>query len=201
MLRRLNTNLVVMLVSDLRHYFDVPDDSPASLRKLADQQFAIVRAATACPVGSAATTAVGCTRRPERRPCAGFVMVFRHTNGEISWNCDGCGDDGVIHGWEGSPADLSGLDGSYATGDVVALSISRDVYDALRDVLVLEDAAELLIASAEGMADGVLLTGRTGAFEELIDYVVSEANAETNRRRQGQLDEACAAFEAAMDWP
>ena len=62
----------------------------------------------------------------------------------------------------------------------------------------LDDACDLLVARAEGVAAGVVLKGRTGAFEELMEYVASEANAETDRRRVRLLDEACSALEAAL---
>lgn len=35
-------------------------------------------------------------------------------------SCDVCGDEGAISGWEGSPADVSGLDDSYAEGDTIS---------------------------------------------------------------------------------
>ena len=125
-------------------------------------------------------------------------MVFRRPNGEIAWSCDACGDEGVIHGWEGSPADVSGLDDLYAEGDAVTLVIARELFDVIRGVLLLDDACELLVARAEGSAAGVVLTGRTGAFEELVEYIASEANAETDRRRVRLLDEACNALEVAL---
>lgn len=187
-----------VLVSDLRHFLDMPDDAPAPAKRLGSQLGAIVRAASARPIGSGGRSAVGCMRRPGRRPCEGFMMVFRRMNGEVAWSCDSCGDEGVIHGWEGSPADVSGLDDSYAEGDTVALLIPKDLSDLIRGVLLLDDACELLVARAEGRSDGVVLIGRTGAFEELIEHVASEANAETNRRRMRQLDEACSALEAAL---
>ncbi len=126
------------------------------------------------------------------------MMVFRRASSEIAWSCDACGDEGVIHGWDGSPADMSGLDHSYAQGDVVTLVIVRELFDVIRGVLLLDDASELLVARAEGSAAGVVLNGRTGAFEELMEYVASEANAETDRRRVRLLDEACSALEAAL---
>lgn len=125
-------------------------------------------------------------------------MVFRRTNGEIAWSCDTCGDEGVITGWEGSPTDLSGIDDSYADGDRLALLIVRELYEVIRGVLLLDDACELLVARAEGSAAGVVLAGPTDAFEELVEYLASEANAETNRRRVRLLDEACTALEAAL---
>ena len=92
----------------------MPEDAPGLAKRLAVQLGAIVRTGSARPVGSSATSAVGCTRRPDRRPCVGLVMVFRHANEEI-WACDGCGDEGVIAGWEGSPTDVTGLDDSWSS--------------------------------------------------------------------------------------
>ncbi len=125
-------------------------------------------------------------------------MVFRRTNDDIAWSCDVCGDEGVIIGWEGSPTDLSCLDDSYADGDALVLLVARELFEVIRGVSLLDAACELLVARAEGTAVGVVLTGRSGAFEELVEYVASEANAETDRRRVRLLDEACTAIEAAL---
>lgn len=125
-------------------------------------------------------------------------MMFHRTNGEISWSCDSCGDEGVITGWEQSPTDGSGLDDSYVEGDVVAVLVDRDLADVLRGVPLLDAACELVIARAEGRSDGVLLTGRAGAFEELLEYVAAESNAEPGRRRQRQLDRAFEALESVL---
>ena len=107
-------------------------------------------------------------------------------------------DEGVIYGWEGSPVDVSGLDDGYVEGDTVSVVVTRGLFNAIRDVSLLDAASELLIASAEGHATGVILTGRADAFEELIEYAATEANTETDRRRARQLDAACAALEAAL---
>ena len=188
----------VVFVSDLRHFLDIPDEAPAPAKRLAVLLAGIVRAASVHPVGSGGTSAVGCTRRPGRRPCDGFVMVFRRTTGEIAWSCDVCGDEGVITGWEGSPFDLSGFDDSYVDGDLTAVVMARDVFDVVRGVLLLDAACELLVARAGGSAAGVLLAGPAGSFEELLEYVASESNAETDRRRVRLLDEACSLLEAAL---
>lgn len=44
--------VVSVLVADLRHFLDMPDDAPGPARRLAVQLGAIVRAATARPVGT-----------------------------------------------------------------------------------------------------------------------------------------------------
>jgi hypothetical protein len=185
-----------VLVSDVRHFVDLPEDAPGPLRRLASQFDAIVRAASARPVDAGATSAVGCVKRPGRRPCSGFIMVFRRSTGEIAWSCDVCGDEGVITGWEGSPADVSGADDSYAGGATIAVEVSRSLFDLLRGVLVMDAAADLLIARAQGTSDGVLLAGPADAFDELIEYVAAEANAESDRHRARRLDEACAVLES-----
>ena len=125
-------------------------------------------------------------------------MVFRRSNGEIAWSCDAYGDEGVIHGWEGSPADVSGLDDSDAEGDKIALLIVPDLFDVLRGVLLLDAACELLVARAEGSAEGVVLSGRTGAFEQLVEFVASEVNAKTEGRHVRLLDMGRIALEAAL---
>lgn len=103
------------------------DEAPGPAKRLAVQLGAIVRAGSARPVGSGATSGVGCTRRPGRGPCDGFVMVFRHANGAIAWACDVCGDKGLITGWEGSPSDLTELDDSYVDGDPIEVVMAREL--------------------------------------------------------------------------
>lgn len=187
-----------VFVADLRHYLDLPEDAPAALRRQAAHLVSIVRAASARGVGAGATSAVGCIRRPGRRPCDGYVMVFRRSSGEIAWACDTCGDEGVISGWQGSPADVSSLDDSYAEGDFVVLEVSRPAAAVLWSVLLLDAASELIVARAEGRPAGVLLAGRMGGFEELVESVAAEANAETDGRRRRQLDLVCECLEAAI---
>ena len=187
-----------VLVCDLRHFSDLADDAPGPARRLGVQLAAIVRSASAHRVGSGVTTAVGCTKRPGRRPCEGFVMVFRHPNGEIAWGCDVCGDEGVITGWQGSPTGVSGLDDGDVDGDEITAVVSREVFDAVRGVLLLDAACELVVARAQGTSAGVLLAGRVGAFEELVGYVAAESNVEFDRRRVRLLDEACTVLEATL---
>ena len=126
-------------------------------------------------------------------------MVFRRLNGEIAWSCDACGDEGVITGWEGSPADLSGLDDSDVEGVGVTLLIERELFEVVRGVSPFDDGQRTAGRPRRRQhAAGVILTGRTGAFEELGEYVAAEANAEVDRRRMRLLDEACTALDAAL---
>ena len=190
--------VAIVFVSDLRHYLDLSDDVPMPAQRMAAQLGRIVRGASAHPVGTDGVSAVGCTRRPNRRPCDGFMMVSRRRNGEIAWGCSACGDEGLISGWENSPFDLSDLDDSYAAGEPVVLLVARDLFKVLSEVVLWDAASELLIAGAEGCGDGVLLSGRADAFVELFESVVAESNAETNRRRQRLLDQVCEVLEVAL---
>ena len=62
-----------MLVTDLGHFLDLPDNVPGPARRLAEQLSLIVRAATAVDPGFEWVSALPCRRRPGRRACPGHV--------------------------------------------------------------------------------------------------------------------------------
>src|SRR5580704_2954192 len=96
-----------MFVSDLRHFLDITDEAPGPARRMAEHLGFVVRAATAGETGAPWVSALICRRRPGKRPCGGHIAVFRaDLPAPIEWRCTGCGDEGVISGWEGSPFDL-----------------------------------------------------------------------------------------------
>jgi hypothetical protein len=73
-----------------------PEPATPRLRHLAH----IVVAARAEQAGVTVTTSVPCRRRPEHRPCAGFLRVRRQDlPDEIQWSCPVCGDGGVARRW------------------------------------------------------------------------------------------------------
>ena len=55
----------------------------------------------------------------------------------------------MITGWEGSPADVSGLDDNDVGGVEVSLLMARELFEVVLGVLLLDDASELLVARAE----------------------------------------------------
>ena len=57
-----------MLVTDLHHFLDLPEDAPGPARRLAQHLGNIVRAATAGGAGAPWMTALPCRRRPAHRP-------------------------------------------------------------------------------------------------------------------------------------
>jgi hypothetical protein len=97
-----------MLVSDLNHFLDLSDATPAPARRLAQHLGNIVRAATAGgDAGDPWMSALPCRRRPAHRPCAGRITIVRHQPpAPIQWRCSVCADEGVISNWEDSPYDL-----------------------------------------------------------------------------------------------
>lgn len=181
------------------HFLDLDDDAPAATARLAAHLGRIVRSASVRPAVTGGATAVRCTRRPQRRRCPGYVMVFRRSDGSIAWSCDSCGDEGVITGWQATPFDLSNLDDSDAEGDVIVVEVSADLVDELAEVLILDPWAELLVARAQPRGSGVVLAGLSEAFDQLVDAVASEANATDDRRRQRRLDAVYDALVASLD--
>jgi hypothetical protein len=91
------------------HYLDAEGrlaDMTAPARNLVNHLGAIVSALTSQPPGELRQTSVRCRRRPGRRPCAGRIWAMIEVgSGQISWECPACGDNGVLHQWEGTPWD------------------------------------------------------------------------------------------------
>lgn len=122
-----------MLVADLRHFLDLPDDVPTAAVRLADQLRGIVRAATAGDAGAHWVTALPCQRRPGRRRCPGRIRVRRtDAPAPITWECTACGDSGSIGGWPGTSDDLSGQRLS-ADGPARDIRVSEHLAASLRE--------------------------------------------------------------------
>ncbi|MGB7980791.1 MAG: hypothetical protein WCF36_08370 [Candidatus Nanopelagicales bacterium] len=184
-----------MLVADLHHFLDLPDDVPGPFRRLAEQLGNIVWAATA---GAAWETALPCARRPARRACPGRVIVLRAPQAPIRWQCSACGDEGVISNREDCPYDLRrrGLTVAPAASEIV---IPNQVAAALRDLQLLDPDCERTVFRIRAHGDHIVLTATAVDLDELIGGVAAEANHETNRRRQQRLDTAFNALTSAAD--
>ncbi|MDM3927480.1 hypothetical protein [Mycobacterium intracellulare] len=86
-----------MLVSDLHHFLDLPDDVPGPARRLAQHLGSIVRAATVGGAGDPWMSALPCRQRPARRPRPERnTIVRREPPAPIQWRCSVCADEGVI---------------------------------------------------------------------------------------------------------
>lgn len=190
--------LLPMLVSDLTHFLDMPEEAPGPARRLGRHFADIVRAATAANcVREQWTSALPCRRRPGHRPCPGRIAVAAGLPPTpIRWCCTACGDEGVITSWEGSPYDLRPKQLAAVEGAAREIVVSDEVAAALRDLLFLDPAAERRVFAMTAHRRGAALRASTADLEELGEAVAAEANHEPNRRRQRQLD---AAFDAVED--
>lgn len=193
-------NFAPVLVADLRHFMDVPDDVPGPDRKLGEQLARIVRAGTAGDPGRPWISALSCTRRPQRRPCPGHIELFRgEVPANIAWRCTSCGDEGSIHGWEHTWADLRTAPAHHLE-PATRVHLDDGTVAALRDVLFLDTAIERLAYRAEITDDGqAVLAGSPEDFDELLDSVAAQANHEDNQRHQKRFDDAFAALQQALD--
>ena len=179
-----------MLVTDLHHFLDLPQDTPGPARQLAEHLSNIVRAATAGDAGTAWQSALPCRRRPANRRCPGRMIVLLTDPGApIRWQCSACTDEGVISNWEDSPFDLRRRRLTLA-GAVHQIVIPNEVAAALRELRLLDTDGERLVFGIRAGNNHAILTATDEGLDELIGSVAAEANHEPNRRRQKQLDAA-----------
>jgi hypothetical protein len=185
-----------MLVTDLRHFLDLPEDAPGPAHRLAQHLGNIVRAATAGNAGPAWHSALPCRRRPAHRPCPGRMTVSRAESAtQIRWQCSSCADEGVISNWEGFPFDLRSRQLTLA-GAAHHVVIGEEVGAALRELRLLDTDCERLVFRIRAHGDRLILSCTDEDLDELIGFVAAEANHEPNRRRRQRLD---AAFGALSD--
>jgi hypothetical protein len=190
-----------MLVSDLRHFLDLPPDTPGPARRLAEHLSNIVRAATAGDAGTAWETALPCRRRPANRRCPGRMIVLRTEAGApIRWQCSACDDEGAVSNWEDSPFDLRRRRPALA-GAASEIIISDQVAAALRELRLLDTDCERLVFRIRAHHDGAILAATGDDLDELIGFVAAKANHEPSRRRQQRLDAAFNALSTAAQTP
>ena len=187
-----------MLVADLHHFLDMPDDIPGPARRLAEHLSSIVRAATAGDAGTAWMSALPCRRRPGNRSCPGRMIVLRpEPASAIHWECSTCHDEGVISDWADSPCDLRRRKLTVA-GALNVIAITDAVASALRDLRFLDTDSERVVFAMRGDGERTVLTATDDELDQLTGLVAAEANHETNRRRQQRLDAAFDALSVAQ---
>lgn len=177
-----------VLVSDLRHFLDLPDDTPAPASRLAEQLRDIVRAATARDEGAGWVSGLPCRRRPGRVRCVGRIRVQRaDAQAPIGWECTACGDAGVVSGWQGTLCDLSS-GRTVSSGTPQQISVSEDVLAELQQLLLLDEDCERVVFGARAVDEELVLSATDDELEELLGYLAAEANHESDRRRRQRLD-------------
>ena len=187
-----------MLVADLHHFLDLPDDMPGPGRRLAEHLSSIVRAATAADGGTAWMSALPCRRRPGNRSCPGRMVVLRPEPASvIHWECSTCHDEGVISNWSDSPDDLRRRTLTLAC-PLNEIAITGAVASVLRDLRLLDTDSERVVFAVRVDGERIVLTATDDELDQLIGLVAAEANHETNRRRQQRLDAAFDALSVAQ---
>ena len=97
-------------ITDITHYLDdsgniVPDYG--SVFRFAEYLVSIISLITH-PAPVPVSFDVPCRRRPNRKPCNGFIEgVADPDTDAIVWWCPECGDHGFISNWQGTIWDLS----------------------------------------------------------------------------------------------
>lgn len=190
-----------MLVADLLHFLDLPEDTPAAARRLAEHLGKIVRAATAGDAGAGWTTVLPCPRRPGHRACAGRMVVQRpDLVAPIQWRCSSCDDQGVISNWENSPFDPRRRQLTI-TGAVRQVVLADVVAESLRDLRLLDPDGERLVFATRAHGEGAALLADHEELAHLIGLLAAEANHAPDRRRQWRLDTALDALTAVVPTP
>lgn len=187
-----------MLVTDLNHFLDLPEDTPGPARRLAEHLSNIVRAATAGDAATAWESALPCRRRPANRRCPGRMIVLRTEPGTpIRWQCSVCDDQGVISNWEDTPFDLRRRQLTLAE-TVHEIVVPGEIAAELRELRLLDTDCERLVFGIRSHHAGAILAATDEDLDELIGFVAAEANHEPKRRRQQRLDAAFDALNTAQ---
>lgn len=154
---------------------------------------AITSAATVAAAGEVVQTPLPCRRRPGRRPCPGRIRLRREDVPQrILWECPVCDDHGVITGWQGTPWDLtrrrSGGPVAEEGRATRAVWVNAAQYRLLRALPLLDPEAQRLVFGAREESAGIRLEGNAAAFDELLEGLASETNAEQRGARRRDLD-------------
>ena len=93
-------------ITDMTHYLDDTGrlgTMPGPALNIALFLGSIVAWVSTHASGDCGRTNVVCRRTPGRRRCVGeIVATLAPESARIMWRCPVCGDNGLIHGWEGT---------------------------------------------------------------------------------------------------
>jgi uncharacterized protein len=152
----------------------------------------IIRAAT-----SAAqlefVSAIACRRRPQGRACPGTIAVQRveQPTAQISWKCTGCGDSGVIVGFEGGPDDLRqvAIEGTTARKRR-KLRVSVQEYGSwISGELVSYDSIDRrTLYSAIYSKGNIALSASVDELDTLLDALAADIHHEKRPTRRRTLE-------------
>lgn len=192
-------------VTDITHLLPSPglpfSEIPAPAQRLSAYLGAMIGAASLARSGETIQTALRCRRRPNHRPCPGYIDLVRlDVPDHVRWQCSACDDNGFIHNWHGCIWDLSAKASPRAGGvEECILRLDDDEYQLLRSIPVLDSDCERVALRARRTASGVRITCGADDLENLIGFVAFEANHEKRRQRQARLDEVYGRLQEALE--
>jgi hypothetical protein len=82
--------------------------------------------------------------------------------------------------------------------DTLTLHLSKKDYEALKDVMILDDDVEAMINRATPSSKGFVIEGPWATFDELAGYVAAETNHCKSRKKQDALDSICDEIESLL---
>ncbi len=182
-------------VSDLTHFLDERGDIVDGLPgKMGAYLARIVETGFLLPAGQGTLAAALCSNPSRRRRCRGRLGIVRASDERIEWECQRCGENGVIHNWAGTRFDLSSVPARGPSGvSVVVLAhelwslrcLGEGTPELRALVAVPLDIDEGYVSFAADFAD-------VGELIELCERGADAARGEERRR----LDRLGARFDA-----
>jgi hypothetical protein len=185
-------------ITDITHFEGLPPKlakGPAG--RMARYFGSIVSVASVVDRGVWRDSAIRCRRRPRRKPCPGYIRIYRTGHSTpIEWHCSSCDDQGVISNWKESSWDLSQnlerQDSTRRSGEVL---VSEEQLRELRKILILDRVNQRVIDAAKVTSGGFILCGSEDNFEDLLDYITGEADSERTPHRRHILEQVCERIE------
>ena len=184
----------------IQHPFDLSRVSPEHHHR-EDYIGGLVATATMAPSGIPVVTGIRCRRRPNRKPCAGRLMVCRQdVPAKILWECPDCGDGGSVLGWRGAYWDFT----EFASHDedladeMRQVELSYHAFDGLRRFVPSRRELQSVLYRGWVQTTRVVIEAPIDHLEIMAAWLSREVEVQQNGRRRRQLNHLAATFERAV---
>jgi hypothetical protein len=144
---------------------------------------------SAATVGTEMTTkhsAIRCWKKPNRRRCAGRIIVGITASGEIEWKCPECGCTGTISNWKGSWPDLSELRKEDLPPYYEIIFVPQD-FDYLVKCLGQNPEYDDIVYAAVWDGENVILRSNVSEIKELSRLLSELFKVELNLQKRRTL--------------
>ena len=82
--------------------------------------------------------------------------------------------------------------------EILVLQLTNAQYEALKEVMILDEEPEAMVNNAKPTDKGFVLTGPWDVFDDLAGFVASEANHSESQKKQKVLDRICEKIEELL---